>query len=99
MAASGVASAQSARRAGHTIVVVPFENTSKAPGIDWIGEAFSEVLGQRMAAAQLFVIRREDRLYAFDRLWIPANVRPSRATLYRVAEEMDVDHLVTGNFR
>jgi tetratricopeptide (TPR) repeat protein len=86
------------RRAGHTIVILPFENTSKAPGIDWIGEAFAEILGQRMAAAQLFVIRREDRIYAFDRLGIPANVRPSRATLYRVADEMDVDYLVTGSY-
>jgi len=51
-----------------------------------------------MAAAQLFVIRREDRLYALDRLGIPASVRPSRATLYRVAEEMDVDYLVTGSY-
>ncbi|MCU1308832.1 MAG: Tetratricopeptide repeat protein, partial [Acidobacteriaceae bacterium] len=95
---AAIAQTPSSRRAGHTIVILPFENTSKAPGIDWIGEAFAEVLGQRMAAAQLFVIRREDRLYAFDRLGIPANVRPSRATLYRVAEEMDVDYLVTGSY-
>lgn len=98
IAGSPASTAQSNRRAGHTIVVVPFENTSKAPGIDWIGEAFSEVLGQRMAGAQLFVVRREDRLYAFDRLGIPSNLRPSRATLYRVAEEMDVDYLVMGSY-
>jgi tetratricopeptide (TPR) repeat protein len=90
--------AQTGHHAGNIVVIVPFENTSKAPGIDWIGEAFSEVVGQRMTAAEYFVIRREDRIYAFDRLGIPATLRPSRATLYRVAEEMDVDYLVVGSY-
>ncbi|MCU1284547.1 MAG: Tetratricopeptide repeat protein [Acidobacteriales bacterium] len=94
----GVSAAQSAKRSGHIAVVIPFENTSKAPGIDWIGEAFSETLGQRLTAAQLFVIRREDRIYAFDRLGLPTNLRPSRATLYRIAEEMDVDYVVMGSY-
>ncbi len=83
---------------GHIVLIVPFENTSKSPGIEWIGEAFSEVLGNRLSAAGFFVIRREDRVYAFDRLGIPANVRPSRATLYRMAEEMDVDYIVLGSY-
>ena len=79
-------------------MIVPFENHSKAPGIDWIGEAFPEVLGQRLAAEQFYVVARPDRIYALDRLGIPASTRPSRATLLRIAEEMDVDYLVTGNY-
>lgn len=89
---------QSPYSGGHIALIVPFENTSKSPGIEWIGEAFSEVLGNRLSAAQLFVIRRDDRVYAFDRLGIPANVRPSRATVYRMAEEMDVDYIVLGSY-
>ena len=50
-----------------TIVVLPFENESKAPGLEWIGESFPEVLGQRLANAALYVVSREDRAYAFDR--------------------------------
>jgi len=80
------------------VVVFPFENLSKAPGIDWIGEAFPEVLGQRFASAQFYVVARPERLYALDRLGIPANTHPSRATLLRIAEEMDVDYLVAGNY-
>jgi tetratricopeptide (TPR) repeat protein/TolB-like protein len=83
---------------GHLLLIVPFENTSKVPGIDWIGESFPEVLGHRMASGPFFVIRREDRVYAFDRLGIPSNIRPSRATLLRIAEEMDVDYVVTGAY-
>ncbi len=94
----GLATAQSSVGAGRLVVVVPFENLSKAPGIEWIGEAFPEVLGQRFSEAQFYVVARPDRLYALDRLGIPANSHPSRATLIRIAEEMDVDYLVTGNY-
>src|SRR3954471_9640832 len=81
-----------------TILVLPFENTSKAPGIEWIGEAFPEVLGQRLSGPGLYVISRDDRNYAFDRMGIPVNVRPSRATLYRIAEQMDSDFVVLGDY-
>jgi len=81
-----------------SLVILPFENGSKAPGIEWIGEAFPEVLGQRLASPGVFVVSREDRMYAVDRAGIPANVRPSRATLFRVAEQMDADYMVVGSY-
>jgi tetratricopeptide (TPR) repeat protein/TolB-like protein len=81
-----------------TVVILPFENTSKAPGIEWIGEAFPEVLGQRLASPSLFVVSRADRLYAVDRAGVPPNVRPSRATLFRIAEQMDADYMVVGSY-
>lgn len=87
-----------APRRGQILLVVPFENTSDAPGLDWIGEGFSEVLTQRLAVSGAYAIGREDRLYAFDRLGIPATSRPSRATLIRIAQEMDADFLVTGAY-
>jgi tetratricopeptide (TPR) repeat protein/TolB-like protein len=81
-----------------TMVILPFENASKAPGIEWIGEAFPEVLGQRMSIPSLTMFSRPDRIAAFDRLGVPVNLRPSRATAYRIAEEMDVDYVVMGRF-
>lgn len=80
------------------VLILPFHNDSKAPGLEWIGEAFSEVLGQRMQSPSIFVISREDRLYAFDRVGIPANTQLSRATLLRIAEQMGVDYVVLGNY-
>jgi len=56
------------------------------------------VLGQRLAADGFFVIPRQTRAYAFDRMGIPVTVRPSRATVFRIAEEMDVDLIVLGNY-
>ncbi|HUS20097.1 MAG TPA: tetratricopeptide repeat protein [Terriglobales bacterium] len=80
------------------LVVMPFENASPASGIDWIGESFPEVLGARLGAPGLYVIPRADRLYAFDRMGIPAASRPSRATLFQIADQMDVDYIVTGKY-
>jgi tetratricopeptide (TPR) repeat protein/TolB-like protein len=99
--ASGSVSAQTgeAARQSHLLLVMPFENTSTAPGTDWISEAFPEVLGLRLNSGDLFVISREDRLAAFDRLGIPASARPSRATVYQIAQELDADYVVLGEFR
>ena len=83
---------------GRLVLVLPFENNSKAPGLDWISESFPEVLGERMSSAGFFVIGRDDRLYAFDRLGLPATVHPSRAMVIRIAQEMDVDYVVLGSF-
>ncbi len=83
----------------HTLLVVPFENQSSAPGLDWIGESFPEVLSQRMASSGLYAINRDDRTYAFDHAGIPATVHPSRATIYRIAEQMGADYVVMGNLQ
>ena len=80
------------------MVVLPFENRSQAPGLDWIGEAFPEGLSQRLGAPNLFAVSRESRDYAFERLGIPSNTKLSRATLYRIAEQMDVDEVVVGSY-
>src|SRR5947207_2797836 len=80
------------------LLVLPFDNKSSAQGLDWIGEAFSEVLSQDISSPKLFVIGRDDRVYALDRLGLPAAARLSHATTYRVAEQMDVDFLVVGSY-
>lgn len=99
LAIAGSAFAQSSPLATQTVLVLPFENASKAPGLDWISEAFPEILGQRLASPGIYVIGRDDRMYAFDRLGIPLSVKPSRATLYRIAEQMDADFVVLGDYR
>jgi TolB-like protein len=81
-----------------TVLVVPFENLSKAPGIEWIGESFPEVLSQRMAVPGWIVGSREERQRAFDRAGLPADLHPSRATLYRIAEQLDKDYVVLGTY-
>jgi tetratricopeptide (TPR) repeat protein/TolB-like protein len=89
---------QTAPRTVQTVLVLPFENESKAPGLEWISEAFPEVLGGRMSAAHYNIISRDDRNYAFDRFGLPTTIHPSRATLYRLAEQIDADYVVTGHY-
>jgi tetratricopeptide (TPR) repeat protein len=96
--ASPVAYAQTSVSPGETAIVMPFENLSHAPGLEWIGEAFPVVLQERLTAPNLYVLSREERLRAYDRMGIPAELHPSRATVYRIAEQMDVDFVVLGHY-
>jgi Flp pilus assembly protein TadD/TolB-like protein len=90
--------AQQTRASGRTVVVFPFENTSPTPGLEWLSEAFPEAFHQQLNSPVLYVASREERLRAYDRQGVPANLHPARATLYRIAEQMDVDYAVLGSY-
>ncbi len=84
---------------GKTMVVIPFENASPTPGLEWLGESFPETFHQQLNSPVLYVASRDERLRAYDRQGVPAGVHPSRATLYRLAEQMDVDYAVLGSYK
>ncbi len=84
---------------GHTLVVIPFENASPTPGLEWLGESFPEAFHEQLTSPILYVTSRDERLRAYDRQGVPAGVHPSRATLYRLAEQMDVDYAVLGSYQ
>ena len=96
LAAQGPAMPQ---RATEMVLIMPFESLSGTAGVDWIGEAFPEVVGSRLNGSQLFIISRDVRLLAFDRLGLPATAKPSRATIFQVAQELDADYVLMGDFR
>lgn len=98
LAALPVSGQETAQENTRLVVVTPFENTSGAPGLDWIGEAFAEVLGERLQNPGLELASREERADAFEHLGVPAHIRPSTATLYRVGETLDADYLVLGRY-
>ncbi len=81
-----------------TVLVLPFDNSTHQPGLGWISEAFPEILGQRLDTESLFLISRDDRQYAFDRMGIPVNLHASRATLYRIAAQLDADYIILGGY-
>ena len=83
---------------GRTMVVIPFENASPTPGLEWLGESFPETFHEQLNSPVLYVASRDERLRAYDRQGIPAGVHASRATLYRLAEQMDVDYAVLGSY-
>ena len=81
------------------MVVIPFENASPTPGLEWLGESFPETFHEQLNSPVLYVASRDERLRAYDRQGVPAGVHPSRATLYRLAEQMDVDYAVLGSYK
>jgi tetratricopeptide (TPR) repeat protein len=80
------------------LLVLPYENKTGQPNLDWIGEAVPEILNQRLAAAGFLPISRIDRQYALTHLGLPANFEPSRATAIRIAETLDADYIVVGSY-
>ncbi len=42
---------------------------------------------------------RDDRMSAFDRLGVPTGAKPSRATIYQIAQQLDADFVLMGDYR
>jgi tetratricopeptide (TPR) repeat protein len=83
---------------GRLLLVLPFENKTGVTGLDWIGEGFPDVLNRRLNSAGFLTISRGDRLYAFDHLGLPLNLQPSRAMAIRIAQTLDADYVIFGNY-
>jgi len=83
---------------GRLLLVLPFENRTGAPALDWMGEAFPDVLNRRLNAAGFLTISRGDRLYAFDHLGLPLDLQPTRATAIRIAQTLDADYVIFGHY-
>jgi tetratricopeptide (TPR) repeat protein len=83
---------------GRLLLVLPFDNHSDQPNLDWISEAVPEVLNRRLASAGFMPISRDDRLYALDHLGLPATFQPSRASAIRLAQTLDADYVIVGSF-
>jgi tetratricopeptide (TPR) repeat protein len=83
---------------GRLLLVLPFENKSGIGGLDWVGEAFPNILNRRLNSAGFLTISRGDRLYAFDHLGLPLNLQPSRAMTIRIAQTLDADYVIFGSY-
>lgn len=93
-----VAQIKAAQWDGHLVWVLPFENNSPVPGVDWIGASFPDIMNQRLSSAGFLTIRREDRRYALQHLGLPADFHPTQATAYRIAQTLDADFVVFGSY-
>ena len=47
---------------GRTLVIIPFENASPTPGLEWLGEAFPVTFRSQLDSPVLYVTTREERL-------------------------------------
>ncbi|MGA9719654.1 MAG: tetratricopeptide repeat protein [Acidobacteriaceae bacterium] len=78
------------------LLVLPFDNRTGQPNLDWIGEAVSELFNQRLGASGFDIISRDDRQYALEHLGLPRTFQPSRATAIRLGETLDADDIIVG---
>ena len=84
--------------AGRVVLVMPFDNQSGQSPLEWIGDSFPDTLNQRLTSAGYLTISREDREFALEHLGLPTDFKPSRATMIRIAQNLDADFVVVGSF-
>jgi tetratricopeptide (TPR) repeat protein len=83
---------------GRLVLVLPFENRSGQANLNWIGDSFPDTLNQRLNSAGFLTITRDDRQFALDHLGLPVDFRPSRATTIRIAQTLDANFVIVGNY-
>ena len=83
---------------GRILLVLPFDNRTGQPSLEWIREASAEILSSRLASAGFAPMSRADRRYALDHLGLPQGFHPSRATALKLAETLDADSIVVGSY-
>ena len=84
---------------GRILLVLPFDNRTGQPSLEWIREAAADLLSSRFASAGFAPMTRADRVYALDHLGLPQGFQPSRASSLKLAQTLDADYIVVGNYR
>ena len=84
--------------ASRVLLVLPFDNRTGQPSLEWIREAAAEILSTRFASAGFQPTSRADRMYALDHLGLPQGFQPSRASALKLAQTLDADSIVVGSY-
>jgi tetratricopeptide (TPR) repeat protein len=79
-------------------LVFPFENAGASPRLDWLGEGLEELTIQRLSAAGQQVYSHSGRTGELDRSGLPPTAKLSRASMLRIAQNMDADYVIFGRF-
>ncbi|MBI4459606.1 MAG: tetratricopeptide repeat protein [Acidobacteria bacterium] len=80
-------------------IVLPFENNTRDPNLEWISESFVEVLSSNLVSSRFLMLGRRERAAAFDSLGIPHSSILSIATVYKVAQELDTTKVIVGSYQ
>jgi tetratricopeptide (TPR) repeat protein/TolB-like protein len=79
-------------------VVLPFENAGAPARLDWLGEGLEELTIERLTAAGEQVYSHSGRGAELERYGLPTSSTFSRATMLRVAEDLDADYVIYGKY-
>lgn len=96
--------AQAQNPAADVVMVLAFENTSKAAGgvprpeYNWVGESFADALAELLNKPGLIVVSSAERELAYQQLRLPETVIPSRATAIKLARQAKATIIVVGSY-
>ncbi len=79
-------------------LVMPFENLSSEPSLNWLGEAIAISVAERLELLGMRTVTRRERLDALEDLSLPPETPLSLATTFRIAESVRARRLVVGSF-
>jgi len=96
--ASGGDTSDSDAGGSKVLLVLPFDNRTGQPSLEWMREAAAEILTTRFASAGFQPTSRADRMYALDHLGLPQGFQPSRASAIKLAQTLDADSIVVGSY-
>ena len=83
---------------GRILLVLPFDNRTGQPSLEWVREAAASLLSSRFRSAGFEPMSRADRMYALDHLGLPQGFQPSRASSLKLAQTLDADSIVVGSY-
>jgi tetratricopeptide (TPR) repeat protein len=96
-AAASHASAAIAFQQG-VYLVFPFENSGASSRLDWLGEGLEELTIQYLSDSGAQVYSHAGRAGELERYGLPASAKLSRATMLRIAQDLDADYVIFGSF-
>ncbi len=85
-------------RRARILLILPFENRTGQPSLEWIREGSAQILSSRFESAGFAPMSRAERMYALDHLGLPQAFHPSRASSLKLAETLDADYIVVGSY-
>ncbi len=97
----GAGAAQStsvASSRGELFLIFPFEQSTREARYTWLSEGLAELFYARLADEDRLVFPRGEWMSTLEKLGLPPSTRFTRATMLKVAEEMDADYVVFGQF-
>jgi tetratricopeptide (TPR) repeat protein/TolB-like protein len=79
-------------------LIFPFENAGASPRLDWLGEGLEELTIQYLSDSGAQVYSHAGRAGELERYGLPASAKLSRATMLRIAQDLDADYVIFGSF-
>jgi tetratricopeptide (TPR) repeat protein len=79
-------------------LVFPFENLGAAPRVEWLGEGLEELAIQALSSSGQQVYSHAGRRAEMERNGLPLSAKVSRASMLRIAQDLDADFVIFGSF-